>query len=107
MAEVRAVRRSKGSVVAVGEEEIAPLSQHSAAWGYWSNHCRDRRCRTNTASPQRHDPTDQTTIVVPTGTGLRRQVRIGIFPVSGLGAGDGSPSNPLTIIKLLPRVGGI
>ena len=94
MAEVlRAVRRSKGSVVAVGEDEIAPaLLSTRPAWGHLSNPLPrpplrrlTRLLRDGTIQP------DQTTIVVLTGTGLKAAERIGdLLGIRPGAPGDGS-----------------
>ncbi len=79
MAEVlRAVRRSKGSVVAVDEEEIVPALSALGRLGLFveptaatAGAALTRLLRDGTIQP------DQTTIVVLTGTGLKAAERIG------------------------------
>jgi threonine synthase len=79
MAEVlRAVRRSKGSIVAVDEEEIAPALSELGRLGLFveptaatAGAALTRLFRNGTIQP------DQTTIVMLTGTGLKAAERIG------------------------------
>jgi threonine synthase len=88
MAEVlRAVRRSQGSVVTVGEEEIAPALSALGRLGLFvepttatAAAALTRLLRDGTIRP------DQTTIVVLTGTGLKAAERIG--ELLGVGGGQ-------------------
>ena len=87
MAEVlRAVRRSKGSVVAVGEDEIVPALSALGRLGLFveptaatAGAALTRLLRDGTIEPE------ETTVVVLTGTGLKAAERIG--ELLGIGGG--------------------